>query len=194
MAREFCAILLVLTLFSGAACAAAPAGGLAVVDVERIFRESEPGKAGEAHLKQARDVLQKGLDEVRALYKGQEDTPKARAELRNAQAALERQLAADRLAVRQVLTTTLEKVVRAWFDGPGQRAATRAVAPASAFFAYSPTLDVTDAILREMNKEKPTFHALPTVTVKATPSAQAAPPAKPAPAAPARQPARSRTP
>jgi outer membrane protein len=193
MTRIVCVVMFVLMFF----CGVAQADKLAIVDVERIFRESEPGKAGEAHLKQARDILQKGLDEARALYKGQEDTPKARAELRNAQAALERQLAADRLAVRQVLTTTLEKVVRAWFDGPGQRAATRAVAPASAFFAYSPTLDVTDAILREMNKEKPAFHALPTVTVKANPSAQAAPPAKPAPAspaAPARQPARPRTP
>ena len=177
MARICSVLLLALTLFSGVAQGA----GLAVVDVERIFRESVPGKAGEAHLKQARDILQKGLDELRALYKGKEDTAEARGALRDGHAALERQFAADRLTVRQTLSAHLENVIRVWFAVNAKSSAINAIAPASAFFAYSPSLDVTDAVMREMDKEKPTFHALPSVTVKAKP--QALPPGKPAPPA-----------
>jgi hypothetical protein len=83
----------------------------------------------------------------------------------------------------------LENVVRVWFTANGKRSGVRAVVPASALFAYSPALDVTDAIMREMNKEKPTFHPLPSVTVRAGP--QEAPGGEGA-AAPARQPARTR--
>ena len=176
MRLTLCTVLLVALFFSGAAYGVASAGELAVVDVDRIFRESEPGKAGDAHLKQARDILQKGFEDLRALYKGKEDTAEAVAALREGHAALERQFAADRLAVRQVLTTTLEKVIRTWFEGQGQRDATRAVAPANAFFVFSPVLDVTDAILREMNEERPVFPPLPTVRVRAN---QANPPPSP---------------
>ena len=188
MTRLCCAFVFVWALCGGLA----RAEGLAVVDVERVFRESAPGKAGEAHLLQARDILQKGFDELRALYKDRENTPEAEAALREGQAALERQFAADRLAVRQVLAAHLENVVRVWFAANGKSSAIHAVAPASSFFAYSPALDVTEAVMREMDKEKPVFHALPSVTVKANPKAEPAKGA--APAAPARQPARPRTP
>jgi len=177
---------------------AAWAEGLAVVDVERIFRESAPGKAGETHLGQARDILQKGLDELRAFYKGKEDTAEAKAALREGQAALERQFSADRLAVRQVLAATLENVVRVWFAVNAKNLTISAIIPASSFLTYSPALDVTDAVMREMDKEKPVFHALPSVTVKANPqaaqeSSPKATPGKGGSAAPARTPSRSRT-
>ena len=191
MARLCCAVLIATAL----CCGAARTEGLAVVDAERIFRESAPGKAGEAHLQQARDILQKGLEELRGHYKGKEDTAEAVAALREGQAALERQFAAERLAVRKVLAATLENVIRVWFAVNVKSGAISAVAPASAFFAYSPALDVTDAIMREMDREKPAFHALPTVTVTTNPAAkpEAGPQASPGKSGPARQPARLRT-
>ena len=185
--RIWCVILLVLALFSGLA----QAEGLAVVDVERIFRESVPGKAGEAHLEQARVILQKGMDELSALYKGKENTAEAESALREGHAALERQFAADRLAVRQVLMMTLEKAAKAWFATNAKRLKISALAPSNAFFAYIPALDVTDAVMRNMDKETPVFHALPTVTIR--PNPQTSPGAN-APAAPAQAPAQSGTP
>ena len=190
MARFCGAVLIAVALCGGAALAE----GLAVVDAERIFRESAPGKAGEAHLQQARDILQKGLEELRGHYKGKENTAEAVAALREGQAALERQFAAERRAVRQVLATTLENVIRVWFAVNAKSGAISAVAPAGALLAYSPALDVTDAVLREMDKEKPIFHALPSVKVSTNPAAgPQANPGKPDPAAPARPPARLRT-
>jgi len=143
------------------------------------------------------------MDELKELYKGKEDTPEAQTALRDVQAALERQFAAERHAVRQVLTAVLEKVVREWFTANAQSAAIRAVAPAGVFFAYSPVLDITDAVMREMNKEKPEFPALPTVKVQANPNPQEKPgtekasPAKSGKsgtAAPAKTPAKTQTP
>ena len=160
--RTVCTALLILMLCNGIAWA----DRLAVVDVERIFRESVPGKAADAHLEQTLSVLQKGMDEFRLLYAGREDTDEAQAALREVQIALERQFAAERLAVQQVLTTHLNQVVQTWLIGNKQRNAPRAVAPANAFFAYHPDLDVTDVIMREMDKEKPVFPDLPTVTLQ----------------------------
>jgi len=193
MIRVFWALLFVLTLCSGAAWAAAQtAERIAVVDVERVFRESTPGRAGEAHLGQAREILQKGMDDLIALYKGKEDTDEAKAAMRDVQGALERQFAAERHAMQQVLTASLAGVIKAWFTANAQSSAIHAVAPASVFFAYSPALDITDAIIREMNSEKPTFPALPTVTVKANPQASGTDKAKGkgGTAAPAKQPAK----
>ena len=171
MRLTFCTCLFLLMFCSGVAWAER----LAVVDVDRIFRESMPGKAAEAHLEQSLSVLQKGMDEFRVLYAGREDTDEAQAALREVQIALERQFAAERLAVQQVLTTHLNQVVQTWFAGNKQRNAPRAVAPASALFAYHPDLDITDVVMREMDKEKPVFPDLPTVTVTAAPNSQATP-------------------
>ena len=183
MTRVFFALVFVLTLYSGVAWAAGQAERLAVVDVDRVFRESAPGRAGEAHLGQAREVLQKGMDDLIALYKGKEDTDEAKAAMRDVQATLERQFGAERLAIRQVLMASLESVVRAWFTANAQSSAIYAVAPAGSLFAYNPALDITDAIIREMNPEKPAFPPLPTVTVTAnpqqTPGTDKASPAKP---------------
>ena len=187
MTRTVCAVLLALAFCSGPAWAER----LAVVDVERIYRESAPGRAGEAHLAQVRGILQKGLDELRVLYKDRENTREAEVALREGQAALERQLAAERLAVRRILAAHLENVIRVWFAVNAKGSEISAVALASSFAVYSPTLDVTDAVMREMDKENPSFHALPTVTVKANPQAA---PGKSEPVAPAQPPSRHRTP
>ena len=162
-------VLLLLVFFSGTARAAERLG-LLVVDVDRIFHESVPGKAGEAHLEQVRDTLQRGMDQFLALHEGMEDD-EAQATLHEVQAALERQFAVERLAVQQVLATHLEQVIRTWFAVASERRnAPRAVVPASAFFVYNPNMDITDVIMVEMNKVRPVFPSLPTVTVQPNPN------------------------
>ena len=113
------------------------------------------------------------------LYQGSENTPEGETALREGRMLLERQFAAERQAVRQTLTVSLEKAIKAWYDAANAKEATiSAVAPASAFFLHSPALDVTDAVMREMDKEQPVFHELPTVTVRPK---QAVPPQAPDP-------------
>ena len=185
MTRVACVAVFMLLTFSGAAWGAER---IAVVDVERVFRESAPGKAGEAHFEQAREILQKGMDELRALYQGSESSPEGEAALREGRAALERQLAAERQAVRQVLTEALQRAITSWFDAAGgRRQSISAVAPASAFFIHSPAIDVTSAVILEMNKEQPVFHALPTVTIRANQPPPVQPDTAQQPEAPAPQ-------
>lgn len=135
---------------------------VAVVDVPRILSESQPGKAGEAHLKKAQEALQKGMDDVLALYKGKENTPEAQQALRESQVALERQLAVERQAVLQVLGGLLEKAVKDWRQA--NKKYTHVIS-SQVLLDFDKTTDVTAAVMKLMNLMTPKFAPLPTVTV-----------------------------
>ena len=164
MTRAVCALFLILMMFSSTA----QAERIAVVNVERIFRESAAGKAGEAHIRKVQDILQKGMNDLQAAYRGKENTPEGAASLREGRAALDRKLATERQAVLQVLTVSLEKAIKDWVSTPAaKQRSISVVAPSHAFFFHSPGLDVTDFIIPEMNRARPSFPPLPTVNVRA---------------------------
>ena len=156
---------LCLTLLFSATLAHAE---LAVVDTERVLRESQPGKDGEVHLQKVRDVLQKGMDDLQALYKGKEKSTDAQKAMTEGYMALERQMGAERQAVLNILGQNLTEAVRQW-----RLANTKytAVISRQALLDSDKSLDVTSAILLEMNKQKPQFPPLPTVTLN-TPKGQ----------------------
>lgn len=156
------------------------AENLAVVDVNRILVESVPGKAGEQHLQKVQEILQKGLEDVQKLYKGKENTAEAQRALREAYAALERQMVVERQAVLQVLGGLLDKAVKDW------RAANKkylAVINSQMLLDADKSLDVTAAVMKEMDRAKPVFPDLPQVTVT-PPKAQDEKKPAAAPAAP----------
>ena len=80
----------------------APATEIAVVDAERILAQSTPGKKGQEHLNEVQKVLQKGYNDLVALYRGRENSPEAQEIIRQGQAALEQQMAVERNAVLAV--------------------------------------------------------------------------------------------
>lgn len=142
---------------------------IAVVDTARILAESAPAKAGEAHLQQVHAVLQKGLDDVQALYKGKEQSPEAQQAVREAHTALERQLTVERQAVLHILGNMLDRCVKQW------RVAypTHSIVISKQMLLDSDnSLDVTPAIMTEMNAAQPVFPPLPTVTVNTPQSTQ----------------------
>ena len=164
MTRAVCALFLILMMFSSTA----QAERIAVVNVERIFRESAAGKAGEAHIRKVQDILQKGMNDLQATYRGKENTPEGAASLGEGRAALERKLAVERQAVLRALTASLEKAINDWVNTPAaKQRSISVVAPSHAFFFHHPSLDVTDAIMPEMNRARPAFPPLPTVNVRA---------------------------
>ena len=64
-------------LLMGVAAGTAPATEIAVVDAERILAQSTPGKKGQEHLNEVQKVLQKGYNDLVALYRGRENSPEA---------------------------------------------------------------------------------------------------------------------
>lgn len=136
------------------------AESIAVVDTNRILLESTPAKEGEAHLIKVREVLQKGLDDLQALYKGKEKTAEAQTAIRQGYQALEQQLAVERQAVLQVLGAALDTSIKGW---RGKNTKYLVVISAQALLDSAASVDVTTAVMQEMNKQKVTFPALPTV-------------------------------
>ena len=143
--------------------AAAFATEIAVVDTEKLLVQSEPGKLGQAHLEAVQKVLQKGYNDLLALYRGQENTAEAQNAVAQGQAALERQMEVERAAVTSVLQSELMASVEAWRK---KNPKFHAVMARQLLLDAAPRLDVTDAVMKEMNRRKPKFAALPTVTVK----------------------------
>ncbi len=161
MAATLTLISCALTLPAFAASPSAQSG-IVVVDTARIFSQSTPGKAGEEHLSKVRQVLQKGMDDLQALYKGKEETAEAQAALRDGFMALERQMGLERQAVLKMLNDLLVGAVKTW------RAANKrytAVMNRELMLDADAGIDVTDAVMKEMNKLQPKFADLPSVTV-----------------------------
>lgn len=160
----------------------ADAANMAVVDTARVLAESRPGKAGEAHLQKVRGVLQQGLDDLKNAYRGKENTREAQAALQSGYVALERQMAAERQAVLQVLGKALDEAVKEWRTANGKY---DIVISRQTLLDSAPSVDVTGAVMKEMDKQKPQFPALPTVQVnppeaEKKPAAEKKPDPKPA--------------
>lgn len=154
--------VLLAVLLMGAAAGTALATEIAVVDADKILAQSTPGKKGQAHLAEVQKVLQKGYNDLLALYRGRENSPEAQNVIRQGQAALEQQMAVERNAVLAVLQSELMAATEAWRK---KNPKIQAVISRQLLLGADPKLDVTNAVMREMNRRTPKFADLPTVTV-----------------------------
>ena len=157
--KRFVILIAAVLLTAAAACAAE----IAVIDADRILVQSLPGQKGQKHLEQVQKILQKGYDDLAAAWRGREKTADGQKALAHAQLILERQMQAERSAVLTVLNTELAAAAERWRKkNPG----TLAVTGRQTVYAFAPQIDVTSAVLREMNRRSPRFAPLPSVTVK----------------------------
>lgn len=154
--------LTVLFLTLVAMAGTAFATEIAVVDAERILTQSVPGKKGQEHLNEVQKVLQKGYNDLLALYRGRENTPEAQNAIRQGQAALEQQMAVERNAVLAVLQSELMAAADAWRK---KNPKFHAVLSKQLFLSADAKIDFTSAVMKEMNRRTPKFADLPTVTV-----------------------------
>lgn len=155
---------------------------IAVVDTGRMFSQTAPATAANAHLQQVQAILKKGLEDLQRLYKGKENMPQARQALEQGRAALEQQLIAEQRAVQAILHGLLQESVKEWRS---KQKNVLLVMPAADALDSDASLDVTDAVVQVYNTKKPIFPALPTVTIaplKEEPSPKVAPKPTPKPA------------
>ena len=168
---KFVAVLSVLSLAFAAAAFAADYG---VIDVQKIFNESAPGKAAAAHMQEVQKILQKGMDDVIAMHKGQENTPQAQQAIAEAQQLLNRQLAVEQQATNTVLEQELRAAVDAWLKSHKR---IQMILSKQLTLGAAGGIEFTTGIMQEMNKRKPKFPALPKVTINRPAPAPAAAPA-----------------
>lgn len=141
----------------------AVAAEIAVVNVDQVIAESTPGKTIPDHMKKVQSVLQKGLDDLQAMYKGKETTPEAQQAIGQGYAALQQQLAIEQQAAVQAVYALVQDEVAKWRT----KNKTAVVISTQGVIDVDPKADITKAILAEVNKRKVTFPDLPSVKVNA---------------------------
>jgi Skp family chaperone for outer membrane proteins len=152
-------------LACASAVSAAPANNtnsIAVVDVQKIFNESKPGKAAAAHMQEVQKILQKGMDDVVALNKGKESTPEAQRSIAEAQQLLNRQLDVERQAANAVVENELRAAVSVWLS---KNKRFTMVVSKQLLLGNADSIDFTSSIMKEMNRRNPKFPDLPKVTI-----------------------------
>lgn len=161
--RAVCLLLsLVLTAALLAGCES-PLGGarMCYVDVSVVLEKSRAAEEAEAHLKKVREVLQKGYDELAVTLNGKPEKER-QAELARGMALLQRQLALEKEAARQIVLKAMNTACGEWHKAyPDSWLVTR-----ESVLAAPADKDVTQDILARMKSVEVPFPDLPVVTVR----------------------------
>ena len=143
---------------------------LAVVDMARIMRDSEPGKAGVKFLESLQSGMQEKLNAIQARLEKDPKDEAAQKELQGVYMASQQRMQAEQQNVVNLLYDTIQRVLNAYREQQGYDI----ILSAEVAAAFNPKADVTAAVIAKVNKQKIDFKPLPE---------PAAPEAAPAPAA-----------
>ena len=143
---------------------------LAVVDMARIMRDSEPGKAGVKFLESLQSGMQEKLNAIQARLEKDPKDEAAQKELQGVYMASQQRMQAEQQNVVNLLYDTIQRVLNAYREQQGYDI----ILSAEVAAAFNPKADVTAAVIAEVNTQKIDFKPRPE---------PAAPEAAPAPAA-----------
>jgi len=133
---------------------------ISVVDVNKVYTESSAAKDADKHVAEVRKVLQKGLNDLeKRLAQNKNVTAEARErDLVNGHRVLERQMKIEIQAARNVVRTIMVDCIKEWRKKNGG-----VVMAKSQLLDYSPKMDITDTVIKAMNKKKAKFANMPVV-------------------------------
>ena len=178
--------LLVLCLaVSGCQQTQEPAVKVGVVDMNRLLRDSEPGKEASRFLEGMQKEIQQQIDDVQARLGKDPENENLQRELQAIYMGGQQRINAEQQNVVSQLLDLTQRLVNNYRKANGLSV----VLGTDVAVAYDPALDVTNALLDEMNKQKVNFVSVsnpqPEAPAPAAQDAKAAekPAAKPAPAA-----------
>ena len=118
---------------------------------------------GYLHLLYRRQFGVSCMDDVIAMHKGQENTPQAQQAIAEAQQLLNRQLAVEQQATNAVMERELRAAVSEWLKANKNK--TKMILSKQLTLGSTGDIEFTASVMKEMNKRKPTFPALPKVTI-----------------------------
>ena len=156
--RFILSLLLALVLCLGACeqSSSKNAPTVGIVDLSRLVRDSEPGKAANAFLEKTQKSFN---DRILALQdKLQADTKdeKIRAEFQTLYLSLQQRMQAEEQNVNNVLLDHILRTVKEY----RQQAGLGAIVRSEAVLDYDKALDITDMILDDLNKKNIEFKAV----------------------------------
>ncbi len=129
---------------------------IAVADVSKLMGESVPGKAGIKFLEGRRAQFQKDLDELQEKIKKNPSDDAVMNELQKALAVSQQQLQAEGQNVANLLFDTLQRVLDKFREAGGYAV----ILSQDMVASFSRTVDVTDLVMKELDKEVIEFKAL----------------------------------
>ena len=125
----------------------------AVVDISRLMKESDPGKAGIKYIEDQQTLMQKDLDDIQSKL---ENAPKDQELMRSLQqtyAASQQKIQAAGASIANMLFDAVKSALDKYRADNGYAMLIGVEAVAS----YDPAKDVTEAVMAEVNKAKLDF-------------------------------------
>lgn len=146
--------LLVLCLaVSGCQQPQEPAVKVGVVDMNRLLRDSEPGKEASRFLEGMQKEIQQQIDDVQARLGKDPENEALQRELQAIYMGGQQRINAEQQNVVSQLLDLTQRLVNNYRKANGLSV----VLGTDVAVAYDPALDVTNALLDEMNKQKVNF-------------------------------------
>lgn len=172
--------LLVLCLaVSGCQQTQEPAVKVGVVDMNRLLRDSEPGKEASRFLEGMQKEIQQQIDDVQARLGKDPENENLQRELQAIYMGGQQRINAEQQNVVSQLLDLTQRLVNNYRKANGLSV----VLGTDVAVAYDPALDVTNALLDEMNKQKVNFVSVSNPQPEAPAAADAPAAEAPAPAA-----------
>ena len=128
----------------------------AVVDIVKLMKESEPGKAGVKFIEARQAEMQKELDAIQEKKEKNPTDPELMQELQKVYASSNQQIQAE----GQNVANTLLDAVKAAMDKYRADNGYTMLIGVEALASYAPEKDVTDEIMKEVNNSKLEFKRL----------------------------------
>lgn len=143
----FLSMVISLT-FLLAACNDGQGGKLGVVDMNRLMRDSAPGKAGLKFIESQQTELQGRLDALQDKLEKNPSDDAAMQELQKVYAAAQQKIQAEGQQVVTQLFDAIQKTLDSYRSQNGYAVLIRA----EALDSYDPALDITGAVMAEVDK------------------------------------------
>lgn len=129
------------------------APALAIVDMARVMRDSEPGKAGVQFLETMQAAMQKELDAIQQKLEKDSANEALQQELQQVLMTSQQRIQAEQQNVVTILYDTTQRVINNYREQQGLAL----ILAAEAAAAYSTSADVTNAIIAALNKQNISF-------------------------------------
>lgn len=151
--------LIFILALAVAACEndSAQSAKIGTVDLNRLMRESAAGKEGIKFIEAQQTEMQKSLDEIQDKLEKNPQDAEAMQELQRLYASSQQRIQAEGQNIASQILDLIQRVMNE-FRKKNNYAV---LIGTDALASYDPALDVTNALLSEVNKEKIDFKPLP---------------------------------
>jgi outer membrane protein len=169
--------LLLAVLLSGGCISPADssAPAVAVVDSARVFKESEPGKAGIKHLESLHETMQAELSALQQELQDKPNNETLQQKLQEKYMVYQQRISAEQQQVINTLNGAIQKAL----DACRIQQKLALIVGTDVVLSYGPAADITGAVISEVNKARVEFKPLEPEAEVTAPAAQPAPAAAP---------------